>query len=310
MRVALFFAAFLSIAASNFTIRAEVKETSVPSTFRSDSNLVLVNVSVLDRANRPVLGLNKDQFKLFEDKIEQKVDHFAMDDAPVSVCIVFDLSGSMDKRLGVARDAIARFATLANPQDEFCLVRFAERTELAHDFTNNVEDIEAELMSSYAHGWTALIDAVYFSIQHMKKAHNPRKALLVISDGEDNKSRYSDGELVSLIRESDVIIYSLNLADGVYSFKPSLDQLFGRALMGKMASESGGRHFWGFDADELPQIAAQVGLELRNQYILGYTPGNQIKDGKYRKIRVKFSEPKVLPGSSLTHRSGYYAPAE
>src|SRR5437868_2358553 len=166
---------------------------------RVDTNLVLINVSVTDPLNRFVTGMEKENFRLFEDRKEQQVIHFAMEDTPLTVGLVFDTSGSMGAKLGKAREAVFEFLKIANPADEFFLVEFNDRPSLARDLTPNVELIRNRLTFTQSKGGTALLDAVYMSVHHMKKAHNPRKALLIISDGGDNGSRYSENQIRNLI---------------------------------------------------------------------------------------------------------------
>jgi VWFA-related protein len=160
----------------------------------------LINVTVTDPLNRFVTGLEKENFRLFEDKIEQKISHFASEDAPLSIGLVFDTSGSMGNKLTKSREAVAHFFKTANPEDEFFLVEFNDRPELVVDFTTNLESIQNHLTFTQSKGRTALLDAVYLALHKMKKAHNPRKALLIISDGGDNSSRYTESEIKNLVR--------------------------------------------------------------------------------------------------------------
>jgi Ca-activated chloride channel homolog len=178
---------------------------------RVDSNLVLIPVTVTDPLNRPVTGLDKEHFRVFEDKIEQDISQFASDDAPLAVGLVFDVSGSMGDKLRKSRQAAAQFFRAANPEDEFFLVEFNERPRLAAPLTSNLEEIQNRLTFSQSKGRTALLDAVYLALHEMKKSRKPRKALLILSDGGDNSSRYTVSEVRTLVRESESLIYAIGI---------------------------------------------------------------------------------------------------
>jgi Ca-activated chloride channel family protein len=265
---------------------------------------------VTDPLNRFVTGLEKENFRVFEDKGEQKITHFASEDAPLSVGIVFDTSGSMGNKLAKSRQAVAEFFKTANPEDEFFLVQFNDRPELVVDFTTNLEDIQNRLMFTQSRGRTALLDAVRLAIDKMKKAHNPRKALLIISDGGDNSSRYTESEVKRLVREADVQIYAIGIFEPVASRGRTAEEMSGPGLLSEVSEQTGGRHFAVENLNELPDVAAKIGIELRNQYILGYSPINKERDGKYRKVRVQLVQPKGLPPLRSFFRQGYYAPTQ
>jgi Ca-activated chloride channel homolog len=277
---------------------------------RVDTTVVLINVTVTDPLNRFVTGLEKENFRLYEDKSEQKVVHFASEDAPLSIGLVFDTSGSMGNKLAKSRQAVAQFFKTANPEDEFFLVQFNDRPEMVQDFTTNLEDIQNRLTFTQAKGRTALLDAVYMALHNMKKGHNPRKALLIISDGGDNSSRYTESEIKNLVREADVQIYAIGIFEPSGSRGRTAEELSGPGLLSELAEQTGGRHFAVENLNELPDVAAKIGIELRNQYILGYTPTNRERDGKYRKVQVKLVQPKGLPPLKAFWRLGYYAPIQ
>jgi len=277
---------------------------------RVDTTVVLINVTVTDPLNRFVTGLEKENFRLFEDKVEQKVTHFASEDAPLSIGLVFDTSGSMGNKLTKSREAVAHFFKTANPEDEFFLVQFNDRPELVEDFTTNLENIQNRLTFTQSKGRTALLDAVYMALHKMKKAHNPRKALLIISDGGDNSSRYTESEIKNLVREADVQIYAIGIFEPASSRGRTAEEMNGPGLLSEMSEQTGGRHFAVDNLNELPDVAAKIGIELRNQYILGYTPANRERDGKYRKVQVKLVQPKGLPPLRAFWRLGYYAPTQ
>jgi len=287
---------------------------AVPELPRSDirvqSTLVLIPVTVTDPLNRFVTGLDRENFRVLEDKIEQKVTHFASEDAPLSVGLVFDTSGSMGSKLDKSRQAVAQFFKTANPEDEFFLIQFNDRPELVVDFTTHLEEIQNRLTFTQSKGRTALLDAVYMALHKMKKAKNARKALLIISDGGDNSSRYTESEIKNLVREADVQIYAIGIFEPISSRGRTPEELTGPGLLGEIAEQTGGRHFPVENLNELPDVAAKIGIELRNQYLLGYTPTNPQRDGKYRRVQVKLVQPRGLPPLRAFWRLGYYAPAQ
>jgi VWFA-related protein len=273
---------------------------------RVDTNLVLIPVSVTDARNHPVVGIDARQFRVFDGKVEQQVVNVAADDTPLSVGIVFDGSASMKNKLEKAREAVIEFLKSANPDDEFFLVNFAETAEVAVPFTASGPEIQNRLMYATNKGKTALLDAIHLAMDTMKDARNPRKALLIISDGGDNASRYTKTEIRNAIRETDVWIYAL----GVYSNEPVMlpeEERGGPMLLAELAEQTGGRHIPILKPTELPAAAAKIALELHNQYLVGYRPLKVETDGKFHKVQVKLVDSGNL---QLTWRPGYYAPAD
>jgi Ca-activated chloride channel homolog len=277
---------------------------------RVDTTLVLIPVTVTDPLNRFVTGLEKENFRVFEDKSEQQVSQFSSEDAPLSVGVVFDCSGSMGAKLEKSRQAVAQFFKTANPEDEFFLVEFSDRAELAVKFTTNLEEIQNRLTFTQSKGKTALLDGVYLALHHMKKAKNPRMALLIISDGGDNNSRYTESEIKKLVQEADVQIYAIGIFEGASTRGRTAEELGGPSLLNEIAEQTGGRHFPVENVNELPDIAAKIGIELRNQYIIGYSPKNRERNGKYRRVQVKLVQPRGLPPLRAFWRMGYYAPTQ
>jgi Ca-activated chloride channel homolog len=273
---------------------------------RVNSDLVLVPVLVTDSMDRPVMGLEKERFKLFDGKVEQVISHFASEDVPVSVGLVFDCSGSMGRKLQTSREAVGEFLRIANPEDEFFLVEFADRAQLVTGFTNRIEDIESRLLFTQSKGQTALLDAIYLSVQQMKRATHTRKAILIISDGGDNSSRYSMREVKSYVREGDVQIYSIGILEPMSSRGYSMEEQNGPILLDEIAHETGGRMFEVHDLNSMRDTAAKIGEALRNQYVLGFAPTAVQHDGKYHKIQIKVDSPKGVPSLHATFRSGYY----
>jgi VWFA-related protein len=280
------------------------------SNIRVDSTLVLIPVTVTDPMNRFVTGLDKENFKVLEEKVEQEITQFSSEDAPLSIGVVFDCSGSMGHKLEKSRQAVAQFFKTANPEDEFFLVQFGDNADLIQPFTRNLEEIQNRLTFTQSKGRTALLDAIYRALQEMKRAKNPRKALLVISDGGDNNSRYTEGEIRNLVREADVQIYAIGIYEAAGARSRTPEELSGPGLMSEIAEQTGGRQYSVDNLAELPDIAAKIGVELRNQYILGYSPKNQERDGKYRRVQVKLIQPRGLPPLRPFWRQGYYAPQQ
>lgn len=296
------------------TIEPRAKPTGKPeaplpkANIRVDTSLVLIPVTVTDPLNRFVTGLEKDNFRIFEDKSEQKIAQFSSEDAPLSVGIVFDTSGSMGSKLEKSRQAVAEFLKTMNPEDEAFLVEFNDRADLTLGFTRSSEEIQNKLTFTQSKGRTALLDAVYLALHTMKKAHNARKALLIISDGGDNSSRYTESEIKNLVREADVQIYAIGIFESAGQRGRTAEEMAGPGLLQEISEQTGGRAFGVENLSELPDIAAKIGLELRNQYILGYSPSNQERDGKYRRVQVKLVQPHGLPPLKAFWRLGYYAP--
>ena len=287
------------------------KEEALPkANIRSDVNLVLIPVTVTDPLNRFVTGLEKEYFKIYEDKKQQQISTFSSDDAPLSVGLLFDCSGSMGPKLRNSREAVAQFFKTANPEDEGFLVQFNDTASLAIGFTNTLEQIQNHLQFTQSKGMTALLDAIYLGMHEMKKARNPRKALLIISDGGDNNSRYTESEIRNLVKESDVQIYAIGIYEPMGSRSRTVEESNGPALLTDLAEQTGGRQYQVENLSELPDIAAKIGMELRNQYLLGYSPLNREKDGKYRHVVVKLNQPRGLPPLKAFFRLGYYAPSQ
>ena len=278
---------------------------------RIDTTLVLVPVGVTIAATGKLLtGLDKENFELTEDKVAQEIASFGSEDVPISVGLVFDCSGSMSNKLDRSRQAVAQFMRTANPEDEFFLVQFNDRPELTVPFTPRSEDVQSHLSWVQSKGRTALLDGVAMAMNEMKKARNGRKAILVISDGGDNSSRFTESEVRNWVREGDVQIYSIGIFEPIASRGRTPEEMNGPGLLGDLAEQTGGRNFSVENLADLPDTAAKIGLELRNQYVLGYHPKNAAHDGKYRKVEVKLVKVKDLPPLRARYRPGYVAPAQ
>jgi Ca-activated chloride channel homolog len=274
---------------------------------RKDVDLVLVPVTITDPMNRLVTGLEKENFQLTDNGRPQEIRHFSSEDAPISLGVIFDISGSMNDKIDKSREAVVEFFRTANPQDEFFLITFSEKPEVLVDFTSSVEDIQSKLVYAVPKGRTALLDAIYLGMNRMRRAHYERKALLIISDGGDNHSRYTESEIKSMVREADVQIYGIGLFD--LGCKTP-EECEGPALLTEVTEVTGGRTFPIGNPNELADVATKIGIELRNQYVLGYRPTSPVRDGKWRKIKVKLNPPKGLPPLHVYAKTGYYAPTE
>ncbi len=272
---------------------------------RADTNLVLVPVVVSDPLNRPITGLEQENFKIFDEGVEQKISQFSMDDEPVAVGLVFDVSGSMGDKLGRSRTAAATFFRFANPGDEFLLIQFDSAPKVVVPLTRDTHEITDHLLYSKSKGATALIDAIVLGLNEIKKSKLSRKALLVISDGGNNDSRYSDAELRNMMRETDALVYAI----GIFGGPRTREEIDGPGYLKVLAERTGGRSLDGTPA-ELPDITAKIGIELRNRYVLGFVPTNQVRDGRYRPVQVKIIAPRGLPPLRASWRRGYYAPSD
>jgi len=279
-------------------------------TFRADSNLVLIPISVTDTLNRFVLGLQKQDFRLFDDGVEQSIAHISGEDIPLSVGLAFDTSGSMDYKLSTSKDAAKLFLKALNPEDEAFLVEFNDNVKLTAAFSNHPADIRAAIDNAQPGGLTALLDAVKFCFTEMKNAKNPRKAILVISDGGDNHSTYTAKQIEALVREADVEVYAMGVFDPLLSIALTPAEISGPKLLSEIAAQTGGRAFAASIGGDLPSVAARIAIELRNQYVLGYYPTNRAHDGKYHTVEIKIPQPVGMPSLKAHWRQGYYAPSD
>jgi len=274
---------------------------------RVDVNLVLVPATVTDPRNRLVTGLEKENFQVFDDNVGQVIKSFSTDDAPVSIGVVFDLSGSMSSKFMRSQKALTEFLRTSNPKDEFFVVGFNDRPAVIVDYTSEVDDVEARMVMLKPEKRTALIDAVYLAVDKLKEAKYERKALLVISDGGDNRSRYTEGELRRAVRESDVQIYSIGIFD---MYAPTPEEQIGPLLLADMCDATGGRMFRVTNVEDLGDIATRISAELRNEYVIGYTPSGLKANGNWRKLKIRLVPPPGLPPLTVHNRQGYYAPSE
>lgn len=274
---------------------------------RVSVNLVQIPMTVTDPMNRLVTGLEKENFAVYDNNSAQSIKYFSTQDAPISIGVIFDLSGSMSSKFVRARKALTEFLRTSNPQDEFFVVGFNDRPAVIVDYTSEVDDVEARMVMLKPENRTALIDAVYLGVDKLRQAKYERKALLIISDGGDNRSRYTEGELRRVVRESDLQIYSIGIFD---TYAATTEEQLGPVLLNDICEMTGGRMFRVNDVADLSDIATRISAELRNEYVVGYTPSEVKHDGNWRKLKVRLLPPPGLPQLTVHFRQGYYAPSE
>jgi Ca-activated chloride channel family protein len=284
------FRRIIFIAASVFLAAGFIFGAQKP--LKVDVDLTMFNVTVADGTNRFVNDLKPEDFQVFEDKVEQSIRYFSHEVAPVSIGIVFDMSHSMEKKITFAKDAATKFLESGTPEDEYFLVEFSSRARIAEGFTTDIKRLRDRIAFTPAAGSTALYDGMYLGLSQLKRGQNPKKALLLITDGEDNHSRYGRGDIRELIREADAQIYVIDL---------------GRALLGDLAEMTGG-HSYHASVDDLEDVCEKIALEIKSQYVIGFESTNTNKDGKYRKVRIRVTPPAGLGKLSVRTREGYYAP--
>ncbi len=284
--------------------------------FRSTSQMVLVPVTVTDRNARIVEGLKAEDFAVFDNQVSQQILSFGLDDAPSSVGVVLDVSGSMQKALAPAKEMVQTFIGTANPHDEFLLLTVSTQPETVSRFTTDTAALQRSIDSTRPGGLTSLIDTIYLGLTRMRDARQPRRALLILSDGLDNNSRYSEGELLSVALEADVQVYTIIIDNGMPSgnsvpFRPGLaskpwDQARDRQgsdLLEKLANKTGGLYFHVHNTTDAKEAVTRTGRALRNEYVIGFQPSDGGATGKYHQIKVKSTVPKVY----VHARNGYYS---
>ena len=276
-----------------------------PLSIRVDTEMVLVDVTVTEDDGSPVTGLDKSAFHLFENGEEQEIVSLSSEDVPVSIGLIFDLSGSMSDKLPESRQAVLQFLKTANPRDEFFLVTFNDRAALVNPFTLDLEELQKSVMTGEPKGRTALLDAIYLGMSQMRAARYNKRALLVISDGGDNHSRYRKAQVRNALKEADCALYSI----GFFRFKDvlrSIEERNGPGLLAELSETTGGRMFPVSSLADLASIGARIGMDLRNRYVLGYEPANRRHDGAWRRIKIRVVPPlrsrrsARMPGADIT----------
>lgn len=278
---------------------------------RKDVDLVLVPVTVTDGVGHPVITLSQKDFLLYENDSPQRIQYFSGEDAPLSIALVLDFSGSMKNKVEYEKQAIDQFFSNANPQDEYFAITVSNKPQLVAASAMTIEGLQNNVAAVEPHGGTALFDGIFLALQQLRTARYKRKALLVISDGGDNESRYTLKEIRAMVSESDVMMYAIGLFDDVPLpvFK-TFEERWGRKWLGSITDVSGGRTIAADSRTEIPQIAAIISRELRYQYVLGYRPGDAPKDGKWRKVMVKAALPEQRGALHVHYKQGYFASAE
>jgi Ca-activated chloride channel homolog len=269
------------------------------------TSLVVVNVSVTDKQFRQISGLNKEHFEIFEDKVRQEIEFFSDEDKPASVGIIFDLSGSMNNKMSRARDAIKAFIDTCHDKDDFFLVGFNERASLLAELSDGRSVLD-KLSLAEPRGQTALYDAAYLGVEKVKEGRHDKRAILIVSDGQDNASRYNYGELKKLLKEADVQVYCIGILEEGADAGSVLDRQ-GQLILEELSRTTGGMAFFPSSYSELEDSVTRIALTLRHQYSIGYVPFNEQRDGKWRKIKVRINAPKGLPSLVVRSKEGYYA---
>ena len=280
---------------------AVVRNPEAPA-FKSNVDLVLVNVTVTDSEDRLVNDLHASDFSVLDGKRPQQIRYFSSEDAPISIAVILDTSHSMGIKLEQAREAALEFFSYSNPKDEFAVVSFADTPRMLAEFTDSEAEIESALRPVEAAGQTALWDAVYVGLKEVGRAHYSKRAMLVISDGGDNHSRYTEGEIKAILKEADVQVYAIDLYE---RYPKTPEEKSGFLALDEVTSVTGGRVFLTHDSNELHRAVKQISDELRTQYVLGYLPGQAVHDGKWHKIKVELKVPKSRKLRAHA-KKGYY----
>ena len=289
------------------TSAAEPAQIPHSQALRSDVDVVLVPVTVTDAMNRPVLGLDQEKFQLYEGDEPQHIRYFSTEDAPLSIGILLDLSKSMSNKIDAAREALSEFFKTSNPDDDYFVITFADRPQMLADAAQSIGTIQEKLADAKPAGHTALLDAIYLGLTRAQHARYHRRALLIISDGGDNCSRYRSREIRSLVQESDVEIYAIGIFDSIFK---TPEEWAGKRLLTDITEATGGHTVSLGNVGRLPEVAAAISLELRSQYVLGYRPSNAARDGKWRKIMVRLSPSAQQPQAQIYSKRGYLAPGK
>jgi Ca-activated chloride channel homolog len=289
---------------------ASISSPATSDQFRTDANVVLINATVLGPHDRPVRGLTRDQFRIYEDNVEQRIAYFSEEEVPLSVAVIFDVSGSMEGKLLAMREALDAILKSSNPDDEVSLITFADRPQVAFGWSSAPEQIQNRLLQVSAHGQTSLLDALQTGLAHMKTARNSRKALIVFSDGGDNHSRSKEREILRSLAEADVQIYAIASTEAWIFRTRAPEEFLGPDLLDRICDHAGGRYFQVDGKRELQTAAEQIARELRSQYLIGYVPAIAAKDGRFHHVRLQVKRPAGLPKASVFWRKGYRAPQD
>jgi Ca-activated chloride channel homolog len=291
--------------------RSAAPELTPSGAIHVDSSLVLIPAHVTNAMGASVTNLTKNDFHLFEDNVEQSITHFAQEDAPISIGLLFDTSGSMHDKMRKASEAAAAFFKTANGEDEFFLVEFGDKPRLALPFTTDSDLVYHKITGLRPFGRTSLLDAIHLALAQVKRARNSRKALVIFSDGGDNCSRQTASQIKNALVESDIQLYSMGIFDSQFSRKHTpLEERNGPKLLDELAAQTGGHNYPVDDLEQLPAISAHISKELRTEYVLGYSPASAARDGKYHRVRVTLVAPEDAHLFRTFYRQGYYSPME
>ena len=302
------FLSYVSLLYGRMATVKSVRDSSEGSSLKVNVDLILVNATVTDHHQGFVTNLGREDFRVFEDKVEQTICQFSNVDLPASIGLVVDISGSMIDKMAQTREALAAFLKTSNRLDEYFLLTFANRPVMETTFTFDIASIQNRVAFKRAGGATTLYDAIYLALERIKHGHNPKKALLVITDGEDTASRYSMADIGDALRESDCQVFIIgilnpDIPEDNLSFSVS-------DLLTDMVNVTGGSAFFPSSASELPNICEQIAREIKSEYILGYAPSNTIRDGRWRKIKVRVHASNENRSLSVHAKRGYYAPSD
>jgi len=274
---------------------------------RVDVDLVLVPVTVTDPMNRPVLGLRKQDFKVYENNDQQQIQYFSAEEAPISVGVLLDVSKSMTNKFVTERAAAEAFFKNANPQDDFFVITFADQPKLVTSSIESLDDIQESLASNIPDGHTALLDAIYLAVARMRSARYQHRALLIVTDGADNHSRYGLKEIRRLVEEASVDVYAIGIFDSL--FFRSFEEMMGKRWLREITDVTGGQTVAAAGLEKVPEIAADVSRQMRNQYVLGYRPHKSARDSKWRKIKVNVIQATGEARVQTHYKKGYVAAA-
>lgn len=276
--------------------KLDTRSAELDGRLRIDVKLVEVPVTVTDALDRPITSLTKESFRVLEDGIEQKITSLTREEGPISLGLLFDTSGSMKGRMDASINALKLLFSTAGTGDEYFMIQFSDEVRLlGGGFTPEPDSIYGLLGNLQPKGWTALLDAIALGTNQMKSAKNRRKVLLILSDGNDNYSRFSESEVKSMVVESDVRVYAIGI-----TYRPR--------LLKQLAEQTGGSALVARNMAELPDVVQHLSEEIRSHYVLGYRSTNNQNDGKYRKVKVELVQPQGTPSLRASWRHGYYAP--
>ncbi|HVN82532.1 MAG TPA: VWA domain-containing protein [Terriglobia bacterium] len=301
------FLSYVSLLYGRMATVKSVRDSSEGSSLKVNVDLILVNATVTDHHQGFVTNLGREDFRVFEDKVEQTICQFSNVDLPASIGLVVDISGSMIDKMAQTREALAAFLKTSNQLDEYFLLTFANRPVMETTFTFDIASIQNRVAFKRAGGATTLYDAIYLALEGIKHSHNPQKAILLITDGEDTASRYSLSDVRQALQEADCQIFVIGiLSPGL----PDENLAFSVSdLLTEMADTTGGTAYFPGSASDLPTMCEQIAREIKSEYVLGYTPSNNTRDGRWRKIKVRVHAPKENHSLSIHAKRGYYAPS-